>query len=647
MIELIGIPGSSEYLAAKSIYSAIAKQWPGIENSPSAQQHVKIAANVKISGYKVADIDIVVCGVFSKERNFIPTRTINDKQSKKMSSGKPVSIKNFIIAIEVKDHSGKFVRVLGDTIEVYYSRGNKWKNAVDQNIDQVHTISSYAGHMRINNAWIHRCVIMSNLEKVESNGVLTGAFSGSQFFTEIASLSSVHNYKSKYELSSGDSQSIRKFLEAPIFQPVEPSVLDRAKMDHILSSTPESENLLRNIGKKMVILRGHGGTGKTIMFLQAAWKLFEQSNSRTLVLTYNHALAADIRRLLALLRIPSNPDEGGIKVDTVMSFMYSWFRKLQLLDYEEDLSFDNYDQNCQTVIELLKGSDDQKKEISAIKFGDGEKFDFDFVFVDEAQDWPKPESELLKELYPSSNICLADGINQVSRVGRPSWDSGVGNIEIIALKRCLRMKRNLSGFSNIVAEQGGLRWEVTPNELAGGGKVIILDSSYTYHRNLHEKLVQEAKALGNSEIDFLFCVPPSNVYEENGERFSMLSDWLTENGDATWDGVDERRRKDFPRSVLQFRVLQYASCRGLEGWTVVLEGLDEYWNHEFEKKLKAGLTKDEELAMKTAKEVAETHAWLMTMIPLTRPIDTLVITLTSENEAIKGKLKTIVNDLSF
>ena len=90
MIELIGIEGSPEYSAAKLIRSAIANQWPGIENSPSAQQHVKIAASVKLTGYgnRTEDIDVVVCGVFNKERNFIPTKPIHDDSRKKMARQK-------------------------------------------------------------------------------------------------------------------------------------------------------------------------------------------------------------------------------------------------------------------------------------------------------------------------------------------------------------------------------------------------------------------------------------------------------------------------------------------------------------------------------------------------------------------------------
>ena len=104
----------------------------------------------------------------------------------------------------------------------------------------------------------------------------------------------------------------------------------------------------------MVTLRGHGGAGKTIMLLQMAWKAFDERGDRSIFLTYNHALAADIRRSLALLGIPSDPEEGGIVVNTVMSFLYSWFNQLGLVESWEDTDFDNYVSYCEDIIDLLK-----------------------------------------------------------------------------------------------------------------------------------------------------------------------------------------------------------------------------------------------------------------------------------------------------
>ena len=54
----------------------------------------------------------------------------------------------------------------------------------------------------------------------------------------------------------------------------------------------------------------------------------------------------------------------------------------------------------------------------------------------------------------------------------------------------------------------------------------------------------------------------------------MLTNW----GYSVWDGVDPDTRHSFPKNIEQLRVVQYESCRGLEGWTVVNLSFDEFYN---------------------------------------------------------------------
>ena len=69
-----------------------------------------------------------------------------------------------------------------------------------------------------------------------------------------------------------------------------------------------------------MVLRGRGGTGKTVILLQLAFRAFEETNARSLILTYNQALVADMRRIMALLGLPSNEADGGIRIDSAMAF---------------------------------------------------------------------------------------------------------------------------------------------------------------------------------------------------------------------------------------------------------------------------------------------------------------------------------------
>lgn len=197
------------------------------------------------------------------------------------------------------------------------------------------------------------------------------------------------------------------------------------------------------------------------------------------------------------------------------------------------------------------------------------------------------------------------------------------------LDKCLRLKRNLAVFANEVASRVGVSWKVKPNNQAGGGRVILLEGSYREHTGLQEELLQSARVSGNDEIDFLFCVPPADVGTVGGRKQSRLGQYFVQQGFNIWDGTDPSLRKDFPRLSTQYRIVQYASCRGLEGWTVVLESLDSHWE------LLRSMASPEFLvgwdddvpSLIDPQHRARKLAWQQLMIALTRPMDTLVITL--------------------
>ena len=51
-----------------------------------------------------------------------------------------------------------------------------------------------------------------------------------------------------------------------------------------------------------------------------------------------------------------------------------------------------------------------------------------------------------------------------------------------------------------------------------------------------------------------------------------------------WDATNKHTRGSIPNSTDSMRIVQYDSCRGLEGWTVFHYGFDEFW----ENKIKEG-----------------------------------------------------------
>jgi len=215
------------------------------------------------------------------------------------------------------------------------------------------------------------------------------------------------------------------------------------------------------------------------------------------------------------------------------------------------------------------------------------------------------------------------------------------------------MKANLAVFANALAGHVGLNWHVEPSDEAAGGRVILIEGSYADYWNLHNELLKESKNAGNAEIDFLLCVPPTDVRSRPDGKSSTLANRLNERGYSVWDGTDEHERRDFPRTIDTYRVVQYSSCRGLEGWTVVAEGLDAFWDYRHSEYMRTGPLYGQSTAYKQKPEVAKEDAWRWCMIPLTRPIDTLVVSLSDLSSAqslaireVAGRLPDIVERIA-
>jgi hypothetical protein len=643
MIEVVGTEGSSEYRAAIMVRDALESAWPGVTASPIEEDNIKIAVSVKLSGYKIQDIDVVLAGRLSRPRMVRPARVIRGHTGNRLNN-RPLIVESFVVTIEVKDHDERSVRINDDQIQVRYSGLGKveWKSATDQNVSQVHSLKAYFLDQHAD-VFVRRCLVFPSLLNITAPSAVACGFNGHQLISAIASPSPVLERNGQGFLSAGNSQAIDKVLGSPLFRRMVPTRLDRERIDRIAAKSPAVDELLATIGSGTIFLRGYGGTGKTVLLLQTAWKQFKADGKRTLILTYNLALAADMRRLMALMTIPSSSEEGGIQIGTVMSFLYKWFAKLHLLE-EEELDYSKYPALCDAAAEMINSGVVTAKDIENIVAEEPEKFDFDQVFVDEGQDWPQGETALLKALYSPLRLCVADGIDQFTRGQRADWRARVPRNEqkTHSLTTCLRLKRNLSLFVAGIARATGMGWEAEANPVAGGGRLIILCKPYETVREFHDQLVRDLREEGNAPVDMLFCVPPGRGNREHSKTHSTISAVLSSWGQETWDGVDPSSRLDFARSSEQARIVQYASCRGLEGWSVVLDGFDDFLEHTAERKRIEGLTKDEIEGFVDLETAAIREAWRWGMIALTRPIDTLVIQLSNPKSTFAKQILDVV-----
>jgi hypothetical protein len=172
-----------------------------------------------------------------------------------------------------------------------------------------------------------------------------------------------------------------------------------------------------------------------------------------------------------------------------------------------------------------------------------------------------------------------------------------------------------------------------------GGKVIV--TTQPYGPDLHRRLTAANERDGNRPYEMLFVVPPSLVDKEP-RGFRLTNEWAGW-GISLWDGTKSDVRTEYPRDVKQHRLLQYDSCRGLEGWVVVCIWLDEFISYKkwfFDQKAHPP---GEELF---EEETRDTFAHRWSMIPMTRAVDTLVITLRDAYSEVAEVLRKLSRDNS-
>ena len=145
------------------------------------------------------------------------------------------------------------------------------------------------------------------------------------------------------------------------------------------------------------------------------------------------------------MNIPSSSEEGGVDVRTVMSFTYSWLHKLGVTKTDEISEFENYEKQCEELKKYFDEGVLGQTDIKNVKEENSEQFHYDAILVDEAQDWPQGEADVLMRLYGEEKVSLADGMSQLIRGSRTNWKPTISdNLPEVkkAFHECLRMKKS-------------------------------------------------------------------------------------------------------------------------------------------------------------------------------------------------------------
>lgn len=643
MIEIIGVQEGQEHAAALHLRRLMLNLWPDL--SQSREDVVKIFVGFKMYGYKVEDIDLIVIGRFAKAKAFDVEWRFYPRDEEPFVP-KQATVRNFALVVEVKSHDASGVRFQNKLASVRYTRNGKatWECVTEKNRLQMFEFKKYLGRHGVDRIHVQDLILFTGLRETDlpkrPHNCIGSDASFERILNVLGQISRPHRNGNRVDLVFGSDEVFARLLapDFELFDTLEPTSLDRRRMD-LIAKRAMADGWLDDLGERQVILKGRGGVGKTGILLQMAYRAYEARQQRSLLLTFNRALVADLRRTMALLGVPKSVETGGIAIETVHAFLGKVMRRIGIIDTYEGF-LDRFDEHKSALLEYLQSGAISAGDLENLKTSFGDEFDWDLVFVDEGQDWPSDEIAILRALYGPTKLTISDGVDQYVRESIADWSKGVTRSSLRArpLTRCMRMKANLAAFVRDLASGLDIDgWDLEPNLEASGGRVVVIEGDLASEPHRLRTWCDDARALGNSPVDMLACVPPTMV--DFAQEFCRPAAAFVADGGRAWDGTNRDVREHFPTHRDEFRFVQYDSCRGLEGWTVVNYALDDLWQYKRDQWLAEDHAFDE--LRESRGEAAALHASRWVMIPITRAIDTLVINVSDAPSSLRSLLRSL------
>ena len=585
--------------------------------------------------------------------------TRDDDALLKTSDGSLVH--SFVQIIEVKNHSSDNIQFRGSSLEVSYN--DKWHNATEQCDQQTYAFkefqnSSIRGSKRLDPVFVQKAIWLTRVP-ISSLSAPQEKSSVPVHFSNISWLDLVDNQKPSYV----DKNRIQAFfrnkkfhnfetLSSSLTHKVTPTKLDLQRINALTKMRFDAEKTqyIQKLGTGLLLLRGRGGTGKTMSLIQIGMHLARQ-NKKCLIITYNHGLISDISRLLFLIRENDNSfsHSNMPQIQTRYSFVQDLYVKTFGKQAEKDIrNIPSLDVREATRLQKLYEKENLESE-------------FDFVLVDEGQDWKPEHRDFLYKVFGFGHVVIADGVDQFVGSDRCQWDKP--NIQINR-RHSLKSSRRTKGATcqvvgDVATELGIKDWDLEPDPEIHGGRFTVL-------------IEPNAKAAVNSSLDLidhdlkrtnyvrysdnLVCMPSTAM--SGGMNYEALFDRAIKDKDRnSWRGFDEKDRRQYVRHHDQLKAIRYNSCRGMEGWTTVCLGLDTFYDFQMRKpgldraaiesqlKARDGFFFSEAAIEEEYKNRATEFAVNWLMIPLTRSIDHLVVHIRDENSQLAQTLK-IISDRS-
>lgn len=633
-------PESDEYQGALILKDKFQNAFP-----TEVIGEIQIQANATLFGQTVKDIDIIMMGTL---QNYSLPLSFSNKNNEIIKD--KVEICSFCTVIEVKSHGIKGVMRQGTEFWVRY--GHHRHSVTSQSNDQKIAAMNFFSQTLKNSPYMTNLIWFTGLTDKDLNALLTmdenpmptNAFASVFSVEELMQLlvwqkkPFIRNGAYCFDCGYGNTTPEKLAKQFRLFATAKDNMgeLSRKRIEQLTNKAFSNINISDD--DRMSIYRGRAGTGKTVGLIQTAIKLVDERDKRVIILTYNKSLVSDIRRLFALAELPDMFEESCVYINTMHSYFYHIISEgLYNGNLDGEAFISNYEAYLQELLDFIKSDKDSINCLKKI-LDSNCYLSWDYCLIDEAQDWMAIERDLIVKIFGINCVVVADGGQQfVRNIGSCDWNISEKRNNV-KLKHCLRQKSNLIKFINHYSEEyGKSENKIIGSDKMPGGKIIICSDPDKKWSILKDSMT-ELKSYGNIPYDMMFLVPPSLV-DKKPRRFTLINEFEKHNF-FVWDGTNEDIRSDYSIAGDEVRVLQYDSARGLEAWTVVCIDFDDF----IDEKMRQYDFLDNvgsSLLLESAEEKRIKYILNWALIPFTRAIDTLIITIKDSSSDTASILKQI------
>ena len=239
---------------------------------------------------------------------------------------------------------------------------------------------------------------------------------------------------------------------------IQDNILDKIKKKIILFDSNQTNFLYQNKEQKKIVIQGLSGTGKTELLLHKLKELYLEADDNKIFFTCNNKILAEslrnrIPRFFNFMQVSQQIDwdsrlwcsNAWGSYQNKNSGLYSYichFYQIPFLNYGKESSFSRV---CSIAIEQIKSSPENS-----------EKFAFDYILIDESQDFDESFFELC-DLVTRKKIYIAGDIFQ-SIFGEQKLNNHVDYL----LNQCYRTDPKTLMFSHGLSmglfEREKLQW---------------------------------------------------------------------------------------------------------------------------------------------------------------------------------------------